>query len=112
MAHAAGDADTRAMTWTAVLIASMACYAAKLLGLSIPDRVLRNPRVAHVAMLLPVGLLATLIATQTFTTGHHLTVDARAAGLAVAVAAQALRAPFIVVVAGAVVVTAIVRLAA
>jgi hypothetical protein len=100
------------VTWTAVVLASMVCYAAKLLGLSVPDRVLRNTRVAHVAMLLPVGLLATLIATQTFTTGHRLTVDARVAGLAVAGAAQALRAPFIVVVAAAVVVTALVRLAA
>jgi branched-subunit amino acid transport protein len=100
------------MTWSALLVGCAACYAAKLLGLSVPERILHNPRVARVATLLPVGLLATLIATQTFTSGHHLTFDARVAGLGVAASAQALRAPFIVVVAAAVAVTALVRLAA
>jgi len=71
--------------------------------------VLADRRVAHAAGLLPVGLLAALVATQTFTTGHHLTLDARAAGLVVAVGAQARRAPFIVVVALAVATTAVVR---
>ncbi len=54
----------------------------------------------------------TLIATQTFADGRHLTVDARAVGLAAAVAAQALKAPFIVVVVVAMGATALVRAAA
>ena len=97
------------MTWWALLTACGACYVVKLLGVSVPGRLLGDRRVAHAAGMLPVGLLAALVATQTFTTGHHLRVDARAAGLAVAVAAQARRAPFIVVVALAVAATAIVR---
>jgi hypothetical protein len=97
--------------WTAVLVASAACYAAKFAGLSVPERILRNRRVGHVAVLLPVALLATLIATQTFTDGHHVGVDARAAGLAAAVAAQTLKAPFLVVVAVATATTALLRLA-
>jgi hypothetical protein len=44
--------------------------------------------------LLPVALLAALVATQTFGEG----VDARAAGLAAAVLALLARAPFLVVV--------------
>ena len=64
-------------------------------------------RVQRVAVLLPVALLAALIATQTFGEG----VDARAAGLAAAVVAIVLRAPFLVVVAVAAVTTALLRLA-
>jgi len=56
--------------------------------------------------------LVTLIATQTFADGRHLTLDARAAGLAAAVAAQAVKAPFIVVVVVAMATTALVRAAA
>jgi hypothetical protein len=49
--------------------------------------------------MLPVALLAALVAVQTFTAaGGVLTLDARAAGVAVAVTALLLRAPFLVVV--------------
>ena len=61
-----------------------------------------------VAALLPVALLAALIATQTFAGG----LDARAAGLLAAVVAVRLRAPFLVVVAAAAVTTAGLRLLA
>jgi branched-subunit amino acid transport protein len=60
---------------------------------------------------LPVALLTALIATQTFTTGRHLQFDARIAGLIAAVIAVRLKAPFLVVVALACLVTALVRLA-
>jgi hypothetical protein len=69
--------------------------------------VLDGVRVQRVAVLLPVALLAALIATQTFGEG----VDARAAGLAAAVAAILLRAPFLVVVTVAALTTALLRLA-
>ena len=92
-----------------IVAASLACYALKLLGLSVPRRILDHPVVERVGNLLPVVLLATLIATQTFTEGHRLTIDARAAGLAAAVAAQRLRAPFLVVVGAAAVTAALVR---
>jgi hypothetical protein len=55
-------------------------------------------------------LLATLVATQTFSTGRQLVLDARAAGLVVAALAQMLRAPFLVVVAAAAATTAVLRL--
>jgi hypothetical protein len=57
-------------------------------------------------VLLPIALLAALVAIQTFTHGQRLVVDARAAGLAAAVVALALRAPFLVVVITAAAVTA------
>jgi len=98
------------VTWVAVLAGSAACYLLKLVGLSVPQRVLGNPRVRRIAMLLPVAVLAALVVIQTFTTGHRLVLDARAAGLVAAVIAVLLRAPFLVVVALACVTTALVRL--
>lgn len=86
------------MTWTAVLAGSVGCYLLKLLGLSVPDRVLDRPVVRAVAGLLPVALLAALVAVQTFASGQTLVVDARLAGVAAAVVALLLRAPFVVVV--------------
>jgi uncharacterized membrane protein len=96
--------------WPAVLVASGACYLLKLGGLSVPPRVLENRRLQRIAALLPVALLAALIATQTFASGARLTLDARAAGLGVAVVAVLLRAPFLVVVAAAATTAGLLRL--
>jgi Branched-chain amino acid transport protein (AzlD) len=97
--------------WAAVISASLACYLLKLAGLSVPGRILDDRRVARISVLLPVALLATLVATQTLSTGRHLVLDARLAGLTAAATAQLLRAPFLVVVASAAATTALVRLA-
>jgi len=94
------------MSWTPILIAAAGCYALKLAGLSVPERLLEGVRVRRVATLLPVALLAALIATQTFDGG----VDARAAGLAAAALAVLARAPFLAVVAIAAATTALLRL--
>lgn len=96
--------------WVAVLVASLGCYALKLAGLSVPERVLARPVVQRVADLVPVVLLAALVAVQTLATGDRLVLDARVAGLAVGLAALLLRAPFLVVVAAAAVTAALVRL--
>jgi branched-subunit amino acid transport protein len=98
--------------WAAVLIGSAGCYVLKLAGLSVPRRVLDDPRVRRVAALLPIGLLAALAAVQTFADGRHLTVDARVAGVAVALVAIWRRAPFLLVVGLAAATTALLRLAA
>lgn len=96
--------------WTGVLVASVACYLAKLAGLSVPDRVLRHPRVSLAADLLPIALLSALVAVQVFGADRALVLDARVVGLGVAVVALLLRAPFLVVVAAAALATALVRL--
>ena len=100
------------MIWAAVLTGAVGCYLLKLAGLSVPDRVLDNEHVRRIAALLPIALLAALAATQTVTDGRALALDARAAGVAVAVAAVLLRAPFLLVVAAAAATAALVRLAA
>lgn len=96
--------------WVAVLVAGVGCYLLKLAGLSVPARVLQRPLVARVADLLPVALLAALIGVQVLGSGARLVPDARLAGLAVAVVALCLRAPFLVVVVAAAGSAALVRL--
>ena len=98
------------MIWAGVLVASAACYGLKLAGLSLPQRWLTDPRVQKVVPLIPIALLAALVATQIFSTGRHLVLDVRAAALAVAIIAVLLRAPFLVVVAAAAATAAILRL--
>lgn len=98
------------MTWLAVLLTAAGCYLLKLAGLCVPQRVLDQPAVRRMAALLPVALLAALVGVQTLAIGDHLVVDARLAGIAVAVVALLLRAPFIVVVALAAATAAVVRM--
>jgi len=100
------------VTWTAILVSAAGCYLLKLIGLSVPQRLLEHPVAARVAGVLPVALLAALAAVQTFTDGTRLVVDARLAGVAAAVVTLLLRAPFLVVVAAAAATAALVRLAA
>jgi branched-subunit amino acid transport protein len=98
------------MIWAGVLVASAACYLLKLGGLSLPARLLQDARVQRTVPLVPIALLAALVATQTFSTGNHLVLDVRAAALGVAAIAVVLRAPFLVVVASAAATAALLRL--
>jgi hypothetical protein len=87
--------------WWPVLAACGLAYATKLAGHLLPERWLDHPVAARCAQLLPVALLAALVATSTVVggaDGRHIVIDARLAALAVAVVALLLRAPFIVVV--------------
>ncbi|MDP9433607.1 MAG: AzlD domain-containing protein [Actinomycetota bacterium] len=89
---------TAGAAWAAVLGTAAGCYVLKLAGLSVPESVLARPSVRRATDLLPVGLLAALIAVQTIGDGRSLQLDARTAGLIAAAVALALRAPFLVVV--------------
>jgi len=96
--------------WVAIVVAGIGCYLLKLAGLSVPPRILARPLVARVADLIPVALLASLVAVQVFTREQSLVLDARAAALGVAVVLLLLRAPFLVVVFGSAAVAALLRL--
>ena len=86
-------------TWIAVLVTAVCCYALKLAGLTVPPQWLAHPRAQRFASLVPVALLAALIAVQAVGRGESLAIDAaRLAGLGAAVAALLLRAPFLVVI--------------
>jgi hypothetical protein len=84
--------------WWALFAATLGCYGAKIAGQSVPERFLERPLVLAISDALPVALLMALVAVQTFAVGQTLVVDARAAGLAAAIVALMLRAPFLVVV--------------
>jgi branched-subunit amino acid transport protein len=96
--------------WWAILGAGIGCYLLKLAGLSVPARVLARPVVERIADLIPVAMLSALVAVQVFAQGTSLTIDARAAGLAAAVVALLLRAPFLVVVVVAALTAGLLRL--
>jgi branched-subunit amino acid transport protein len=86
-------------TWIAVLATAAGCYALKLAGLTVPQRLLASQRVRRFADLVPVALLAALSAVQSATSGQAIDLDpARLAGLGTALAALVLRAPFLVVI--------------
>ncbi|ORT55010.1 AzlD domain-containing protein [Streptomyces sp. CB03238] len=95
--------------WIAIGLTAAGCYLLKLIGLLVPAGTLERPLVQRLSALLPVALLAALTAQHTFGSNSALVVDARGAGLAAAALALVLRAPFLVVVAAAVAVTAGVR---
>ncbi|MFD6433618.1 AzlD domain-containing protein [Streptomyces venezuelae] len=92
--------------WIAIGATVVGCYLVKLAGLLVPAGALERPLVRRMAALLPVALLAALTAQQAFADGRVLVLDAKAGGLAAAAVALLLRAPFLVVIAVAVAVTA------
>jgi branched-subunit amino acid transport protein len=97
-------------TWVTVLLACALAYGLKLAGYLVPARLVEGERRSRVVTLLPVALLAALVAVQTVRgEGGALVLDARAAALATAVVLLALRANFLVVVVGAAVVAAALR---
>jgi branched-subunit amino acid transport protein len=96
--------------WAGILVTAVGCYALKVAGLSVPDRLLRRPLTQRVAALIPPALLGALICVQVLADGQRLAVDARLAGLAAAAVLLVLRAPFLVVVAGAALTAALLRL--
>jgi len=96
--------------WTAVLVASIVCVALKTVGYLIPSKWLEAPRPLRIADLLTVALLAALVAVQTLGAGQAVVVDARLPAVLVAAGLLLLRAPFLVVVVGAAIVAALLRL--
>jgi branched-subunit amino acid transport protein len=97
----------------ALVAASAGCYALKLLGMSLPRRVLRQATVQRVATLMPVAMLSALITVQMFNHGGHYGTDWHlVAGVAAAVIALLLRRGFLTVFAVAVAVTALLRVIA
>jgi uncharacterized membrane protein len=88
--------------WTWILIASLTAYATKLAGYLVPARWLANDHMTHVAGTLTIGLLASLTATNAFSAGQSLALDARTGALVAAALALWMRVPFLgVVVIGA-----------
>jgi Branched-chain amino acid transport protein (AzlD) len=98
------------MSWPALLALGSAAYGLKAFGLLVLGPRSAGGRLLQMAGLLPAALLPALVAVNTFAGDRRLVLDARAAGLAVALVATWLRAPFAVVVVSAAAATALVRL--
>lgn len=93
--------------WIAVLATGLGCYGLKLAGLVVPQQLLADPRVRRFSELVPVALLTALVAVQSLADGRALHLDGpRLAGIAAAVVALVLRAPFLVVLVAAAATTA------
>lgn len=97
------------MIWAAVIIASVGTYIEKIAGYVLPERLLESAPLRRLTSVMPIALLAALVAVQTFASGQSLVVDARLAGLLAAIIALIARAPFIVVVVVAAVTAAVLR---
>lgn len=93
----------------AVLLGCAACFALKLLGYAVPDSLLAGARTQRVTTLLPVALLAALVAVQAVADGPALVVDARVPALVVVAVLLWRRANFVVVVVAGAAVAALVR---
>jgi branched-subunit amino acid transport protein len=94
--------------WIAVIGTSAIAFGLKYFGHSIPEKYLTNPRALRINTLIPIALLSALVAVQTVAEKSKLVIDQRLAGLAVAVIALALKAPFPVVVLGSAAVSALI----
>ena len=86
------------MSWTAILLLAAFAYAFKAIGLVGLDAVTLPGWFTKVTALLAPALLAALVVVGTFGTDTHLTIDARAAGVAAGCLAVWAKAPFLVVV--------------
>ena len=61
--------------WAITLAASISCYGLKLAGVSLPESLLKHPRVQRIAGLLPIAMLSALIVTDLFDSNRHYTAD-------------------------------------
>jgi hypothetical protein len=92
--------------WIGVLGTSAIAFALKYLGHSVPERYLTNPRMLRINTLIPIVLLSALVGVQTIADKSKLVADQRLAGVAVALIALLLKAPYFVVVISAAVTSA------
>ena len=95
--------------WATVVIASLATYCLKIFGYFLPESLVTQKTAKNVIAVLPIGLLAGLIAIQLFTTQSVYAIDGRIAGTFLAVVLLVFRAPFILVISVSALVTALGR---
>jgi branched-subunit amino acid transport protein len=99
-------------TWIVVVAVGAATAACKAAGPVLVGRRELPPRLQGCVDLLAPVMLVALVVTQTFGGDEQLEVDARVVGVGAALVAIGLRAPVIVAMAVAALVTGLLRLAA
>lgn len=99
------------MSWTIIALLAAGVWAQRLAGMFVGGRLLnRRPALGRLATLIPAAVIMAVIVQLTLATGKMLTIDARAAGMAVAGVLVWRRAPFAVIVVAAAATTALVRM--
>lgn len=96
--------------WFGILVGAAAVYSWKLIGHLVPRRILDHPRVAASANYLTIALMSALVGVQTFVSNGQVVLDARFAAVVLAVVLTALRVPFLIMVASASTLAALIRL--
>ena len=97
------------MSWAAIIVLAAGAYGFKLAGVLAGNR-LGDGIVRRAVQLIPAALFCALILLQTFERDTELVIDARLAGLVVAVIAAWRKVPFVGVIVLAMAATAITRL--
>lgn len=97
------------MSWWLIAALAATAYGFKVFGLVVVGGRTLPPVLDRCLALIPVAMLAALVVKDTFAVSQSLQVDARAAGIGVAVVAAWRRAPLILVIVLAAAVTALVR---
>jgi branched-subunit amino acid transport protein len=92
--------------WLGVIGTSLIAFLLKYLGHSIPEKYVNNPRALRINTLIPIALLSALVGVQTVTEKGKWIIDQRLAGVAVALIALSLKAPYFVVVISAAITSA------
>jgi branched-subunit amino acid transport protein len=96
--------------WVSIVAVTVASAAIKAVGPVLAGGRELPPRANAVLALLTPALLAALVVTGTFGEGGRLTIDEKALGVGAAAIAVALRAPVLLAVVLAAMVTALARL--
>lgn len=95
--------------WIGIGVLTLGAYLAKLVGFTALDLERLPEPLADLARLLPIALFAALVVVTTVTDGPAISIDARLAGVTVAGVAAWRKAPFLVVVLAAMLVTGGIR---
>jgi hypothetical protein len=83
--------------WIATLMTSGICFLLKYLGYSLPESVLNKPVIQRINLLIPIALLSSLVAVQTFGSDKSVVIDHRLAGVGAAAIALKFKASFPVI---------------
>jgi branched-subunit amino acid transport protein len=94
--------------WIGVAGSSIALFALRYFGYLVPEKYLSNPRMLRINTLIPIALLSALVGIQTVTEKGKWVIDQRLAGVAVALIALSLKAPYFVVVISAAITSAVI----
>lgn len=97
------------MSWTLIALLAAGAYAFKFAGLVVIGARTLPVVFERCLALIPAAVISALIVKDTLTSGQDIVIDARAAGIAVAIFAAWRRAPLIVVIVVGAAVTAVVR---